>query len=370
MGEGIKKIKILFTTSNFNTAGSGKVIYDLVNGLDRSKFDIEIACGNDKGDFFKTVKSLNVPIHIFTTKIPYRPYLTLLFRIQKIVNFYKQNKYDIAHSWQWSSDWTEALAAKIAGVKWIYTKKAMGMVSKHWHIKSYLADFIITINDEMHSYFPNKKAQKLIPLAVDMDYYNPKNFPVRQDKNSFKIITVANLVPVKGIEILIKAIHALNNREIRLTILGDNNNDYGRAMVDLSKSLGIKDQVLFIGHQSDVRPHLADSHLYVIPTLDQGRKEGMPMALVEAMAMAIPVLGSDISGIKYVLKNFPELRFRPNDVKALTNSIEIMAARSNSERTELGETLRTECLNLFSMQSFISAHEELYYSLKNKIHQA
>ena len=60
-----KRIKVLFTISNFNTAGSGKVVYDLVNGLDKKKFDIHIACGDNKGVFFKEAEALGLPIHIF-----------------------------------------------------------------------------------------------------------------------------------------------------------------------------------------------------------------------------------------------------------------------------------------------------------------
>ena len=79
-----KRIRILFTISNFNTAGSGKVVYDLVNGLDKTKFDVHIACGDNRGAFFKTVKALGLPIHIFETKTYYRPYYSLLFRVNRI----------------------------------------------------------------------------------------------------------------------------------------------------------------------------------------------------------------------------------------------------------------------------------------------
>ncbi|HUH27119.1 glycosyltransferase, partial [Gelidibacter sp.] len=275
-----KKIRILFTISNFNTAGSGKVVYDLVQGLDKTKFDVEIACGGADGAFFKVVESLGFPIHVFETKTPYKPYYNLLSRIWRISKFYKQHHYDIIHSWQWSNDWTEALAARLVGVKWLYTKKAMGFNNRHWRIKSYLAHFIVTINDEMRAYFPNKKAQALIPLGIDTDYYNADAVtePIEVDTSKLHIITVANLVPVKGIQVLIEAVHRLHDQNIKLSILGDYDNDYGHAMVALSARLGMQMQIHFLGKQLDVRPYLAVANLYVIPTLDEGRKEGMPMA--------------------------------------------------------------------------------------------
>lgn len=358
-----RRIRILFTTSNFNTAGSGKVIYDLIEGLDKTKFDIEIACGHNKGDFFKTVESLGLPIHIFETKANYRPYHTLPIRIDRISKFFKTNKYDIVHSWQWSNDWTEAIAAKFAGAKWLYTKKAMGFKSKHWHIKSYLADYIVTINDEMRSYFPKKKNQKLIPLGIDTDYYSPEHFPGLQDSRTFQIITVANLVPVKGLEVLLQAIHDLKDDDIRLTVLGFNSNDYGQEMQALSIALGLEQQVCFIGKHPDVRPFIAASNLYVIPTLDQGRKEGMPMALVEAMSMGIPVLGSNISGIKFVLKDFRNLLFKAGDSVELGHLISNLKALSFDERRIIGCKLRDYTIENFTLNNFVKSHESLYQQL-------
>ncbi|NRD20551.1 glycosyltransferase [Winogradskyella eckloniae] len=358
------KIKILYTIPNFDTAGSGKVVYDLVKGLDTSKFDVAIACTHNRGGFFKTVEALGHPIYIFDTKTNYRPYVSLLKRLRPISKFYKAHHFDIVHSWQWSNDWTEALAARLVGKKWIYTKKAMGF-NKHWKIKSYLANFIVTINDEMTQYFPNKKSQKLIPLGIDTDYYNAANFE-KKESRFFEIITVANLVPVKGIEVLIRAIAHLKDQSIRLSVLGDNANDYGASIKALCEELKVEDQVIFLGKQLDVRPYIANSDLYVIPTLDQGRKEGMPMALVEAMSMGIPILGSNITGINFVLKAFEGLLFPAGDFKVLAEKIRHNQKLSVSERHNLGKQLRVYCVKEFAMHKFIEAHEELYTKLITK----
>ena len=46
------KIKILYTIPNFDTAGSGKVVYDLVNNIDKTAFSPEICCHHNKGAYF------------------------------------------------------------------------------------------------------------------------------------------------------------------------------------------------------------------------------------------------------------------------------------------------------------------------------
>jgi len=238
----------------------------------------------------------------------------------------------------------------------------MGFNSRHWQIKSFLADYIITINDEMSAYFPNKKQQALIPLGIDTDYYSPVHFS-KKETNTFDVITVANLVPVKGVEVLIKAIHLLDDDAITLTIVGDYDHTYGKGLVALVTDLGMNNQVAFVGKSQDVRPYMSQADLYVIPTLDAGRKEGMPMALVEAMSMGLPVLGSDISGIRYVLKDFPELLFVAGDPEALALKINGLHAMDVANRGALGQRLRANCKAQFTMEAFIVAHEALYKTL-------
>jgi glycosyltransferase involved in cell wall biosynthesis len=361
----LKKIRILYTIPNFNTAGSGKVLYDLAKGLDSERFEVSIACNHNRGELFERVNALGLPINLINSTVPLRPYHSFFSRIGNFKKFIKANEFNIVHSWHWSSDWTEAVAVRMAGVKWLYTKKAMGFNNKHWVIRSYLANFIITINDEMQAYFPNKRQQALIPLGIDTGYYNCELFEAKAsvDANKFHIITVANLVPVKGIEVLIEAVHKLKDTTVALTIVGDYDNEYGQALVALRDRLDMQEQVQFLGKQLDVRPYIAAADLYVIPTLDEGRKEGMPMALVEAMCMNTMVLGSNITGINFVLKDFDNLLFEPGSTEALALKIEAIRILSVQDKIKLGASLRDYCVKHFSLQTFIEAHETLYLEL-------
>tara|TARA_R110002012_G_scaffold319389_2_gene539636 strand:+ start:19101 stop:20183 length:1083 start_codon:yes stop_codon:yes gene_type:complete len=357
------KIHILFTIPNFDTAGSGKVVYDLVNQLDTSRFKVSIACNHDSGAFFKTVAALGVPIHLINTTVPLRPYHTLLKRIKPYRDLLKNEKVDIVHSWNWSSDWSEALACKLVGIPFVYTKKSMGWGNKHWHIRSYLSAFIITVNSDMKSFFSRKRQQKLIPFGLDLEQYNPIRCDQTKKTNVFKIITVANLVRVKNIEFLITAINALRHLHITLEIVGDTRGDYARELQRFVADLKLESQVQFLGRHADVRPLLASSDLYVIPS----KQEGMPMALVEAMAMAVPVLGANVAGVRYVLQDFNDLQFDLDDLQSLVLQIEKQFYLSVEARLTLGAQLRDYCKQHFSMKTFINAHENLYLKLvRNK----
>jgi glycosyltransferase involved in cell wall biosynthesis len=361
-----KRIKILFTIPNFDTAGSGKVVYDLAKNLNKDKFDVSIACRNNKGKFFTEIESLHLPIYFLEMTFPIKPYLTFFSRIKPFKSFIQEHQFDIVHSWHWSSDWSEVIATRWGGAKFIYTKKAMSWGNIHWKIKSYLSNFIITINHEMVAFFPNKKAQKLIPLGLDTSYYDPNLFPKKQDDDVFKIITVANLVPVKGIELIIRAFDKLNNKSLFLTVLGDDRDPYALELRKMVNEMNLETQIQFLGKKPDVRPFLADSDLYIIPTLNDFRKEGMPMALVEAMSMAVPVLGSNISGINYVLKDFPEFLFEPGNYNDLSEKIDFFYHKNRDERVRIGQVLRDYTINNYTIEKCILEHENLYMNLSIK----
>lgn len=353
-----KKIKVLLTIPNFDTAGSGKVVYDLARGLDKKFFEVFIACNHNKGRFFKEVQSLGIPITLIEVSQPLRPYYSLIHRLRTYRSFLRENNIDIVHSWHWSSDWSEPLAVRLVKAKFVYTKKAMSWGNRHWKIRSFLSHFIVTVNSDMRQFFPRKKQQKLIPFGIDLNHYKKTAINIKRD-SVFKIITVANLVPVKAIEVLLMAIKQLDKKNIHLDIIGDDTLDYAVFLKNKIEELGLADKVSFLGKHNDVRPFLESSDLYVITS----KQEGMPMALVEAMAMELPVLGSNISGVRDLLIDFDHLLFEPNNSEALSERIFEIYRKDKKEREALGKALRTYCMEHFSFQKFIKNHEELYKNL-------
>ncbi|WP_274475877.1 glycosyltransferase [Mangrovimonas aestuarii] len=362
-----QRIKILYTIPNFHTAGSGKVVYDLVKGLNKTKFEPHICCMHSKGAFFEEVEKLGVPIHIFPFQQDYRPLITLPLRIYKVHRFFKKYKFDIIHSWHWSSDFTEPLAAKWSGIPFVYTKKAMGWGNKAWRWRSLLSTKIITINKDMEAFFIGMK-DKLIPmpLGVDTERFQPlqKTFEIPGDvsfnQGDFVIVTVANLVPVKGIELLLEAVKNIGVSKIKVLIVGDNNSDYAKGLMDKYGEIAF-----FLGKKNDVKPYLAVADLFVIPTKDEGRKEGLPIAPMEAMASARLVLGSGISGITDLLEPFPEFVFKPSDVRDLQYKIESVYQMDIADRKNKAEEMADFVQQNLSLKQCVEQHQNLYQSLKN-----
>lgn len=361
-----KKLKILYTIPNFDTAGSGKVVYDLLKGLDKERFAPEILVKHTKGRFFKEVEKLGVPIHVFDYETNYKPFWSFSFRIMKVVKFFKGLEVDIVHSWHWSSDFSEPLASRLAGVKFVYTKKNMGWGNKAWVWKSKLSHQVIAINKDMMKRFFNPIPAInacYLPLGINTNYFAPKVFDIELannlciNKTDFVVISVVNLTPLKGIENLINAFNKLNLNDAKLLIVGNNQNEYGKMLINNFQN----EQVKFVGKQVDVRPFLSLADVFCISTSIVG--EGQGVAPIEAMSMGIPVIGSRVSGITDILEGFEDLMFEASSVDQLSKLLHQAYKLSDSELKEIGLKMREKVENHYTLESFIKSREHVYESL-------
>ncbi len=358
-----KKIKILYTIPNFDRAGSGKVVYDLVRGLDKSKFSPEICVFHTRGAFYSEVEALRVPIHVFKFEASYKPFHTFAFRVYKIARFFRSHQFDLIHSWHYTSDFSEPLAAKIASIPYVYTKKAMGWGNKAWKIRTYLSTKVIAINSDMMSeFFYDMKAKVVqLPLGVDTKIYRPLKASHKLKEQlgiqakDFVIVSVVNMVPVKGIEILLEAASGITTGPIKVLIVGNNESDYAKGLMRTYGS----DRFVFVGRQLDVKPYIALADIFVIPTKNEGRREGMPVAPLEAMAMGIPVIGANISGVKDILKGFPELLFEPSNTEELRQKIEGFMENRPDYKDRLVKIINDN----YELSKFISDREQFYTSI-------
>ena len=339
-----------------------------MKGLDRTIFEPEICCFHDSGKFYKEVEKLGVKIHLFPFTANYRPRFTFLSRVLKIRKFFKVNHFDIIHSWHWSSDISEPLAAKLAGVPYVYTKKAMGWGNRYWTWRSKLSTKVIVVNEDMISQYFSKMLPKVakFPLAIDTRFYKPLQMDnslaqgYNFKKDDFVILSIANMVAVKGIEILLEAVQQLNDDKIKVLIVGNDKNEYGQ---NLKKRYSNNTNIVFAGKQLDVKPYLALANLFVIPTKDEGRREGIPNAPLEAMATECIVLGSNVSGVKDILKEFPDCLFQASNIDELATKILSIKNMSELESSTLAKAMRKQVVKEFSIEEFLKNHEELYLKI-------
>ncbi len=141
----------------------------------------------------------------------------------------------------------------------------------------------------------------------------------------FRILFVGALLPRKGVDVLLRALaHLPKSLTWTLQIIGGGSQD--AALRQLAQSLP-EGRVTFDGPQpSDkVRQAMSGVHLVVVPSVEgaEGRSEGIPVVLMEAMAQGRPVIASRLSGIPELVEDGHTGRLvPPGDVQALATRIE------------------------------------------------
>ncbi|MDD5197545.1 MAG: glycosyltransferase [Candidatus Gracilibacteria bacterium] len=147
---------------------------------------------------------------------------------------------------------------------------------------------IETIYNGIDTFFVKDKIQEeLIP--GDVSY-----------KNHFTFITIGRLLEQKNQQLLIRAFHTVHNihPSTRLLILGEG--PLKQDLIDLSASLGINENVIFVGNTNNPYKYLSNSDCFVLSSLF----EGFPNVIIEAMACGLPVISTDCkTGPKEILKN-------------------------------------------------------------------
>ena len=366
-----KKWKILFTIPNFDTAGSGKALLNICKRLDKKYFKPYISCSHSKGYLFKEVISSEIPFYLNDNQVEMKPRLKGAIKCYQLSKFFRKLNIDLIHSFHYGPDYSEALAANFAGIPWIYTKKNMnwgGSSKNGWKIRSMLSSHILLQNRDMQKLFFKKyRKTSLVPRGVDTDEFYPmrKQLSLIRKHNILEdeivILSVANLSPVKGIDILIKSFEKLSQKYklIRLFIVGNKESDYGRRMEKIAKDSPFGLKIHFTGKIDDVIGYYSIADIFVLSTIKKG--EGCPVSLLEAMSCGIPPVASNVSGIKDVLDPFPELLFSPGDVDSLTEKLETLIITKENKNF----FYRKYILKKHDINIEVKNHEKIYKKILN-----
>lgn len=148
---------------------------------------------------------------------------------------------------------------------------------------------------------------------IERDFLQPRK-PFTREAGPHRIVTVASLEQrYKGVGTLLQAADGLLSEgfDVRVTVVGTGR--YASDLIRQAEMLGIVDRVTFAGEQSKEGVHRAldQADFFVLAS----RTEGLPRAMLEAMARGLPCIGTAVGGIPELLG--PEELVRPNDPDAL-----------------------------------------------------
>jgi glycosyltransferase involved in cell wall biosynthesis len=173
---------------------------------------------------------------------------------------------------------------------------------------------------------------------------------------------VAALETRKGHDVLWHAIARLRGDGVRLRCLVCGDGSQRSALEALARHLGIIDVVGLLGEQRQVADVLAALDVFVLPS----RYEGLGVAILEAMAMALPVVATAVGGIpETVADGRTGLLVPPEDPAALAAAIAALD-RDRALAQRMGEAGRRRVIAEFSMEAMASRYERLYEAVSRQ----
>jgi glycosyltransferase involved in cell wall biosynthesis len=178
----------------------------------------------------------------------------------------------------------------------------------------------------------------------------------------FVVGVAGRLVPVKGFVEAIRALALVQSRfpGARLEIAGDGPSR--SELEDEARALGIAHSVTFLGWQTSLEPWLSRWDAVLQPSLD----EGLPLALLEAMAAGKPVIASRVGGMTEVIKDgMSGWLIPPGDPTALSERLICLILRPDL-RSSFGAAGRARVAERFSIATMVHRTRELYEQLSLK----
>jgi colanic acid/amylovoran biosynthesis glycosyltransferase len=214
----------------------------------------------------------------------------------------------------------------------------------------------------LEKYIPEKHARniKVTYLGIDID-----NLPKREitNKNYFSIYCVASgLVEKKGVKYLIKACEFVKQKGFRFkcSIVGS---DPDGKILDQSrkeiKKLGLAEEINFPGilPSDEVLANVAKCDVFVLPCIksENGDMDGIPVSLIEAMGIGVPVVSTAVSGIPELITNKVNgLLVAQKDPMSIAEAI-INICENPEVSKKMGGAARKTVKNKFSIKKYVDS---------------
>jgi len=283
---------------------------------------------------------------------------------------------DILHTHEFFMNTLGLVASRLTGVPLVATVHGKNYYADRarrrivYRLVGRFAGRLVTVSEDNRRFLaervgiPHSRVQ-VIPNGIPLDEKapEPKVSALRSslglDHHNQVVGTVGSLYPVKGHKYLIDGACHVLRRFPNAVFLIVGRGGLREELEAHAERLGIASHLRFLGHREDVRDLLSVCDVFVLPSLS----EGMPLALLEAMAAGVPAVATRVGGVGEVVENRKTgLLVSPGDSHALAENILTLLENRPLAR-ELGEAARQMVGRRFSLTGMVKAYQDIYSEL-------
>lgn len=365
------KIKIVYIIPTLDLGGAERFIVDLILNLNRHKYEPTLILFKRGGIWLQELEEANIPVIVLQKKfkIDFGNFFSILKHLKKIGP-------KIVHT-ELGGDLYGRLAAKILKVPLIISteqnlnpdENIVQNILKKFTIR--FAHKIVAIseavkNDLIARYNVPENKISIIYNGLDLNKFLNFSKPFKTENtdanvdNKVILGTIGRLALQKGHSVLIKALAHIKDLNFECLIAGT-----GPLKDELDKEIknsGLENKVKFVGLIQDVPVFLNSLDAFVFPSL----WEGQGIVLLEAALMNLPIIASEVDGIKEVLNREDAYFVKAGDDIDLASKISWLINNYNSAPVkERSLKLKNEIINKFSIVTIADEYRKLYEKLLN-----
>ena len=298
-----EKKNVLIMIPTLNVAGAEKFVVDLAINLDKDLFNVKVGIlfNSKKTYYFELLTQHNIEIVDLSGKNKFH-----IFR--NIKKYFKNNKIDILHTNLNTILYTMFYAKKYKIQKRIFTFHSTAdridskLKKKLYKYAFNKLNFVpVAISDFIKGTIIKEFKLKTEKIECIYNGVDIKNFSFEEKEivEPIKLINVGTLYNVKNQQLLINSVKQLVDKgfSIKLKLVGDGK--MREELTSLVNELKLECYVEFVGIVSNVKDYLNDADIYCCSSL----VEGLPIAVLEAMACGLPVVTTNAGGIVDIVFN-------------------------------------------------------------------
>jgi glycosyltransferase involved in cell wall biosynthesis len=363
-----EKPRVLLLITELDRGGAERVVADLAASIDRLRFDVTVATLWPGGDLASEIVRAGTPVISLGLRRSKDPRFVL-----SLVRILARYRFDLVHSHL-------ALAGLVARIAVQADRSIADIYTEHSARSTYSAlarvlncislgvpEEVVAVSSEVRRSWAAMHCRRSRRAVVVHNGVfvpeEPRNEDTRRRVraalgirgDASAIVTVANLLPPKGHGLLLEAFAGVAPAAPPyLVIVGEG--PMRRQLEAKAAALGISDSTMFLGTRRDVPEILQAADVFALPSVT----EGLPIALLEAMARGVPsvatrvggipeVIVDDVSGFLVPAGNVSELRARLSQLLA-----------SSDLRSRIGQGGRERILARFEVVGMTRQYEEIY----------
>jgi glycosyltransferase involved in cell wall biosynthesis len=296
-----------------------------------------------------------------------------VWRLKQLIDFLKREKIDIVQTHLFYSNILGTLAAHLAGVPVIATLHSIAM-RKDWkgQVLKLLEDYclrqfatrILAVGNvvaEAHAGHYGARGLTIIPNGIPepQPVHGNERERLRREFTGSEskpiVVTVGRFAQAKGYEDMIEAFNLLHKKDVKpmLLMVGTGGTvDSIKAQVESSQ---LSNSVILAGERSDVSQLLASSDVYA----SSSHREGLPLAVLEAMMAGLPVVATSVGDIPNVVTDETGVVVPPHQPQMLAAALEDLL-KNPEKRRAMGTAAKERAMSKYSVDAWMKRHAALY----------